>query len=168
MLKPKVEEALLSQIEKEMFSSNLYLAMASWAERNGYAGVAKWMYAQADEERVHLLKFISYVNERGGKAIIPSIEQPEAEFKSVRDLFEKTIAHEQFITESINDIVAVMMEERDFNSQQWIQWFVNEQLEEEAQVSSIIDKLKLIGDSGNLYLFDRDIFGLRAAAAAAE
>ncbi len=163
MLKEKVEKALVSQIEKEMYSSNLYLAMASWAERNGYAGVAEWMYAQADEERVHLLKFMEYVNERGGKAIVPALEQPPVEFDGVMDLFEKTYEHEQFITQSINDIVAVMLDEKDYNSQQWIQWFVTEQLEEEASVSAIMDKLKLLGGE-SLYLFDRDIMSMRGAS----
>ncbi len=163
MLKEKVEKALVEQIEKEMYSSNLYLAMASWSERNGFKGVAEWMYAQAEEERVHMLKFMEYVNERGGSAIVPAIEQPPVEFEDVRDLFEKTYEHEQFITQSINDIVAVMLDEKDFNSQQWIQWFVTEQLEEEASVSDIMDKLKLIGND-SLYFFDRDIMSMRGTA----
>ncbi len=165
MLNEKVEQALLAQIEKEMYSSNLYLAMASWAERNGFEGVSQWMYAQSDEERVHMLKFVTYVNERGGKAVIPALEQPPVEFDGIMDLFEKTYEHEQFVTQSINDIVAIMQEVKDFNSQQWIQWFVTEQLEEEASVSSILDKLKLIGPNGSLYLFDRDITSMRGASA---
>ncbi len=163
MLKKKVEQILVEQVGKEAYSSNLYLAMASWAESNGLPGVSQWMYAQADEERMHMLKFIGYINERGGKAIIPAIEQPPHEFKNVKEIFAKTIEHERYISESINDIVGVCMDERDFSTHQWVQWFVTEQIEEEASVSEIIDKLNLIGDSGNLYHFDRDIIGMRTA-----
>lgn len=164
MLKEKVAEALNAQIEKEMYSSNLYLAMASWAERNGFPGTSQWMYAQADEERMHMLKFIEYVNERGAKATIPAVEEPPMEFEGVKDLFTKTYDHELFISESINNIIGITYEERDFTTQQWLQWFVTEQIEEEAQVTGIIDKLNLLGDTQNLYLFDRDIFGSRGAA----
>lgn len=166
MLKEKVEKILVEQIGKEAYSSNLYLAMASWAECNGYPGIAQWMYAQADEERMHMLKFIAYINERGGKALIPAIEEPPCEFKSVSDIFEKTMAHEQYISEAINEIVAVCNQEKDFSTHQWVQWFVTEQIEEEASVSEIIDRLKLIGDNGSLYLFDRDIMSMRGAAGA--
>ena len=93
--------------------------MAVWAETNGFAGVADWMYAQADEERLHMLKFVKYVNERGGKGVIPAIEMPPVNFESVLDLFTKTMTHENFITESINEIVGVCMEQRDFNTLQW-------------------------------------------------
>lgn len=161
MLKPAVEKILVEQIGKEAYSSNLYLAMASWAESSGFKGVSDWMYAQADEEKRHMLKFIAYVNERGGRAIIPAIEQPPSDFESVMDLYNRTFAHEQFISESVNNIVGVCIEERDFSTHQWIQWFVTEQIEEEANVSGIIDKLKLIGDKGNLYHFDSDILKMR-------
>lgn len=164
MLKEKVEKILVEQIGKEAYSSNLYLAMASWAECNGFPGIAQWMYAQADEERMHMLKIVGYINERGGAAIIPAIEQPPHEFKSVSDIFTRTMKHEQYISESINEIVGVCNDERDFSTHQWIQWFVTEQIEEEASVSEIIDRLKLIGESGNLYHFDRDIMGMRGTS----
>lgn len=161
MLKEKVEKILVEQIGKESYSSNLYLSMASWAECNGFPGVAQWMYAQADEERMHMLKFVAYINERGGKAKIPAVDEPPFEFKSVTELFEKTMEHERYISDSINEIVGVCMDERDFPTHQWIQWFVNEQIEEEASVSTIIDKLRMLGDTGSLYHFDRDIIGMR-------
>lgn len=164
MLKPAVEKILVEQIGKEAYSSNLYLAMASWAESSGFKGVADWMYAQADEEKQHMLKFVAYVNERGGRATIPAIEQPPSDFDSVMDLYDRTFSHEQFISESINDIVGICIDERDFSTHQWIQWFVTEQIEEEATVSGIIDKLKLIGDNGNLYHFDSDIIKMRGTA----
>ncbi|WP_066633436.1 ferritin [Labilibacter marinus] len=162
MLKKTVEEILVRQIEREAYSSNLYLSMASWAETNGLGGVSEWMYSQAEEEKMHLLKFMKYVNERGGKAVIPAVAQPPAEFKNVQDIFEQTLEHERFVTESINEIVGVCLEEKDFTTHNWIQWFVTEQIEEEASVSGIIDKLKLL-DGHNLYMFDRDVVGMRGA-----
>lgn len=162
MLNKKVEKVLVEQIEKEGYSSNLYLAMASWAESNGLEGTSKWLYAQADEERMHMLKFVAYVNERGGHAIVPAFKQPPVDYKNVREVFEMVYEHEQFVTASINNIVAVCLEEKDFTTHNWIQWFVTEQIEEEASASAIIDKLKLLGDN-NLYMFDRDIMGMRGA-----
>ncbi len=160
MLPKKVEEILNVQIRKEDYSSQLYLAMASWAENKGLAGVAGWLYAQAEEERMHMLKLVRYVNERDGVAVIPGLEQPPAEFGDVRVMFNKVLEHEQFISASINEIVAACNDENDFTTLNWIQWFVNEQIEEEASVRAIIDKLNLVGKD-NLYMFDRDIITMR-------
>lgn len=161
MLNKKVEKILNEQIEKEGYSSALYLAMASWAEVNGMAGVAEWLYVQSDEERMHMLKFVKYINERGGKAIIPAFKQPGKDFTSVKKMFEEVLKHEQYISASINEIVGVCITEKDFTTNNWVQWFVNEQIEEEANATKILDKLNLLGDK-NLYLFDRDIMSLRA------
>jgi ferritin len=165
MLNKKVEKILNEQVEKEGYSSSLYLAMASWAEVKGMAGVAEWLYIQSDEERLHMLKFIKYINERGGKAVIPSFKEPGKEFTAVKKMFEEVLKHEQFITDSINKIIAVCVAEKDFTTQNWVQWFVNEQIEEEANATKILDKLNLLGDN-NLYLFDRDIMSLRTATGA--
>ncbi len=167
MLLKKIEDKLNEQIEKEGYSSNLYLAMAIWAETNGYAGIAQWLYAQAEEEKMHMLKFIHYINERGGHAVISAFEQPPKEQKGVKSLFEEVFKHEQYISESINQIVAATIAENDYTTQSWLQWFVTEQIEEEAQVSEIMDKLNLLGEN-NLYLFDRDIMALRASNAEGE
>ncbi|NJK97307.1 MAG: ferritin [Bacteroidales bacterium] len=166
MLTKKVEEILVSQIQKEAYSSFLYLAMASWAEAEGIQGTSAWLYAQAEEEKTHMLKFIHYVNERGGKAVIPAIQQPPMDFSSVQQLFKKVLEHEEYITNSINEIVATCISEKDFTTQNWVQWFVTEQIEEEASVRGILDKLKLLGD-GNLYLFDKDIVALRKSTGVA-
>jgi len=163
MLNKKIETALNEQVEKESYSSALYLAMASWAEKEGIPGVADWLYAQSDEERMHMLKFMKYINERGGHAIVASLKEPSREFGSVKTLFEEVLKHEHFISASINNIVGMCVTERDFTTQQWLQWFVNEQIEEEANATRIIDKLKLIGD-GSLYLFDRDILSMRSTS----
>jgi len=163
MLKKKVEEICNRQVEREGYSSNLYLAMAVWAETNGYPGVAEWLYAQAEEEKLHMLKFIKYINERGGKAVIPAMKKPVSEYKSVENLFQEVLKHEEFVTASINEIVALTLEEKDFNTQNFLQWFVTEQVEEEASVRTILDKVRLVGKN-NMYQFDKDIMGLRAQA----
>jgi ferritin len=162
MITEKIEKILNDQIAKEGYSSNLYLSMASYAETSGYEGTANWLYAQAEEEKMHMLKFVHYVNARGGKAKISAMDEPPFEFGSIRDLFEKVFEHEQFISSSINNIVGACMDERDFTTHNWIQWFVTEQIEEEATVSGIIDKLNLL-DGKSLYHFDRDLMESRSA-----
>lgn len=160
MLTKKIEDILNLQIDKEGYSSNLYLAMATWCEANGYAGIAQWMYAQADEERMHMLKIVNYMAERGAHAIIPSFKEPPKNQKGIQEMFNAVLEHEQYISASINDIVALAINEKDFTTQSWVQWFVTEQIEEEAQVQAILDKLKLLGDH-NMYMFDRDIMSMR-------
>jgi ferritin len=164
MLNKKVEDICNRQVEREGYSSNLYLAMASWAENAGLAGVASWLYVQADEERLHMLKFIKYINERGGKTIVPSFKKPSGEYKSVEDVFTQVLKHEEFVTASINEIVEVTLEVKDYTTHNFLQWFVNEQIQEESSARAIIDKLRLVGKN-NLYIFDRDILSLRAAEA---
>lgn len=160
MLSKKIENIMNKQIEKEGYSSNLYLAMASWSENQGLKGISEWLHAQSEEERLHMLKFIAYINERDGKAIIPAFEKPVFKVKNAKELFDAVLNHEHYITASINEIVALTMAEKDFSSYNWVQWFVNEQIEEEANVKTILDKLNLVGEA-NLYLFDRDIMSLR-------
>lgn len=167
MLKKKVEDLCNRQVEREGYSSNLYLSMASWAENNGLPGIAAWLYAQAEEERIHFLKFIKYINERGGTSVIPAFKKPQAEFKGAEDLFREVLKHEEFVTQSINEIVHLTLEEKDYNTHNFLQWFVTEQVEEEASARTILDKLKLVGPA-NLYIFDRDILSLRTPSAATD
>ena len=164
MLKKNVEDICNRQIEREGYSSNLYLAMASWAEINGLSGVAQWLYSQADEEKLHMLKLIKYVNEREGKAVLPAFSKPPEDYKSVAVMFNEVLKHEEFVTASINEIVALTLEEKDYTTHNFLQWYVMEQIEEEASARNIIDKIKLVGNN-NLYQFDRDIMSLRASAA---
>ncbi|HUV00601.1 MAG TPA: ferritin [Bacteroidales bacterium] len=166
MLKKKIEDICNRQIEREGYSSNLYLAMASWAENSGLAGVASWLYVQSDEERIHMLKFIKYMNERGGIAVVPALKKPGTDYKSVEEMFKEVLKHEEFITTSINEIVSLTLDEKDYNTHNFLQWFVTEQVEEEASVRTILDKIKLIGKN-NMYQFDRDIMSLRSPAAGA-
>ncbi|MCF8379663.1 MAG: ferritin [Bacteroidales bacterium] len=163
MLTNAMETILNQQIEKEGYSSNLYLAMAVWAESNGFNGISKWLYAQSEEERLHMLKFIHFVGEREGTAIIPEFKKPPVDYGNVKNLFDEVFKHEKYISASINDIVGKSLDERDYTTHTWIQWFVNEQIEEEASVKEILDKLTLVGDK-NMYMFDRDILGMRVAA----
>jgi ferritin len=163
MLKPKVEKILNEQIEKEGYSFFLYLAMASWAESKGMSGIAQWLYAQSEEEKMHMLKFVSYINERNSKAVLPAIKQAPAEWKDVFVLFDEVLKHEQYISESINKIVETAIKENDFATNNWVQWFVNEQVEEEASVQKVIDKLNMLGKA-SIYLFDKDIMALRTPA----
>ena len=162
MIKKSVEDICNRQIERELYSSLLYLSMASWAETKGFSGISEWLYEQAEEEKLHMLKFVRYVNERGGHAIMPALEKPPIEFGDINSMFESVLKHEQYISESINDIVALAVKENDFATNNWIQWFVAEQVEEEASVQDIIDKLNLVG-SQNMYMFDRDIMSMRGA-----
>jgi ferritin len=163
MLTKKVEEILVEQIEKEGFSANLYLAMAAWAETEGYPGISAWFYAQAEEEHEHMLKLVHYVIDRGGKSVIPAFKKPPVSWKSVLDVFTQALGHEQAVSKSINTIVGVCLEEKDYATYQWMQWFVSEQIEEESSVNAILDKLKLLGD-GSLYNFDKDILALRTSS----
>jgi ferritin len=166
MLNSKIEVICNRQVEREGYSSNLYLAMASWAESVGLNGIAAWMYIQSDEERTHMLKFVKYINERGGNAIVPTFTKPPAEFKSVEEVFKEVLKHEEFVTESINEIVSLTLDLKDFNTNSFLQWFVNEQIEEEASAKQILDKIHLLGKN-NMYELDRDIVSLRNQASKA-
>ena len=158
MMNKKVEKALNAQIEIEAESSQFYLAMASWAETEGLNGTSKFLYTHSDEERMHMLKLVRFVNERGGKAVIPALKQPPKTFKAISDIFESLLGHEIFVTKSINEVVDVCLKEKDYTTHNFMQWYVSEQMEEEALARTMLDKLKLIGnDKGGLYLFDRDL-----------
>lgn len=158
MLKEKIQTALNKQIELEQSSSQFYLAMASWSETLGLTGTSNFLYKHSDEERFHMLKLIRFVNERGGNALIPGLSQPPKEFDSLSNIFELLLEHELNVTESINNIVDLCLSEKDYTTYNFMQWYVSEQMEEEALARTILDKLKLIGtDKGGLYMFDRDL-----------
>lgn len=166
MVSKKVETALNKQIEFEASSSQYYLAMASWAETEGLTGVAVFLYAQSDEERMHMLKLVKYVNERGGQALVPALKQQPQKFKSIQYVFEEVLKHEVFVSKEINGLVDVCLKEKDYTTHNFLQWYVAEQIEEEALARRILDKLKLIGDDkGGMYLFDRDLPAINSAQA---
>jgi ferritin len=158
MLNEKVETAINAQIRLEAESSQLYLAMASWAETEGLSGTANFLYTHSDEERQHMLKLIRFVNERGGRAHIPELDAPPSSFDSVTEVFKSVLQHEVHVTSKINDVVHICLTEKDYTTHNFMQWYVSEQLEEEALARDIMDKLQLIGDEkAGLYLFDRDL-----------
>ncbi len=153
-----IQQLLNDQIKYEASASMQYLAMASWADTKGYNGVADFFYSQSEEERLHMTKLVKFVNERGGGVVIPELEKPESDFKSLNVLFETFLNSEVFVTEQINKIIFECLEKKDYNVHNFMQWYVTEQLEEEATARTLLDKLTIIGDdkSGH-YLFDRDI-----------
>lgn len=164
MLSKKVTEALNKQIELEADSSQYYLAMASWAETQGLKGVAAFLFMHADEERMHMLKLIKFVNERGGHGIVPALKRPPLDFKSVKNVFNEVLQHEVHVTKEINKLVDVTLKEKDYTTHNFLQWYVSEQIEEEALARDLVDKLKMVGDDkGGLYFFDRDLLGLAGA-----
>lgn len=167
MLSEKLAQALNNQIRIEAESSQIYLSMACWAEVQGLEGVASFMYEQSDEEREHMLKLVKFVNERGGHALISDLKAPHTKFGNFQEMFEELYQHELFVSKSINELVHITLEERDYATHNFLQWYVAEQIEEEAVARTILDKINLIGnDKGGLYLFDRDIQQLTVESAA--
>jgi ferritin len=164
MLSPKIEKALNQQVVLEAESSQIYLAMASWAEVEGYSGVAAALYKQSDEERMHMLKLARFINERGGHGIVPALKAPAAKYKGIKEIFQEVLAHEILVSTEINKLVDICLKEKDYTTHNFLQWYVSEQIEEEATARHILDKLKLIGgDKSGMYFFDRDIAGMGAA-----
>lgn len=153
-----IEKLLNDQIKCEATASMQYLAMASWADVHGYNGVAEFFYLQSEEERLHMTKLIKFINERSGTVIIPSLEKPKGEFESLNELFETFLSSEMFVTEQINHVIYECLQQKDYNVHNFMQWYVTEQLEEEAVARTLLDKLNIIGeDKSGHYMFDRDI-----------
>jgi ferritin len=158
MLKEKMLEALNEQINAEQYSALLYLSMSAWFNQKGLQGFANWMYVQYQEELTHANKIFNYVNDRSGKVVIKAIDQVDIDFDSVIDVVEKTLVHEQKVTGLINNLVDIAFEVRDHATQSFLQWFVDEQVEEEANVEEILDSLKLIDGQGNgIFMLDREM-----------
>ncbi len=150
------------QVETEAMSSQLYLAMASWAETQGFNGSAKFLYGHSDEERMHMLKLVRFINERGGHAIIPALKQPKTTFDSLQKLFNDVLEHEIKVTKQINKVVDMCLQQKDYTTHNFMQWYVSEQIEEEALAREVMDKLTMVGsDKGGLYLFDRDLVNMK-------
>ena len=159
MLSKTMQEALNQQVLMEAQSSQAYLAMASWAEiQPGLKGVTDFFFKHSDEERMHMLKLIHYINERGGFAIIPALAQPALTFVSLKSAFDELLKHELAVSSSINNLVDIALSEKDYATHNFLQWYVIEQMEEEKLARECNDKLEMIGDDkSGLYLFDRDI-----------
>lgn len=158
MISKTIEAALNRQIELEGEASQYYLSMASWAEVQGLNGVAAFLYRQSDEEREHMLKLIRFINERGGHGSVPQLNQPQKQYESVHEIFNEVLNHEMLVSGEINQLIDICLKEKDYTTHNFLQWYVSEQIEEEALARNVLDKLKLIGDDkSGLYFFDRDL-----------
>lgn len=163
-----VEAALNLQINAEEHASRLYFAMGVWCERNGFSGSSKYLYTHANEERMHMVKLVKYVNERGGVVITDGLPKPQNDWDSVFDIFENVLEHEEMITGMINSMFEVCMQEKDYLTSNFLQWYIQEQVEEESGARDILDKLTLAGNSqGGLFHFDKEMNAMAAVAAAA-
>ena len=157
MLSQNVIYALNEQFGKEMYSANLYLAMSAFLQNAGLPGFANWMRVQYQEETEHALKFHDFVLSRGGAAKIPAVAEPPASWNGALGVFEAAAAHEAEVTRSINELVALAKNERDYATEIFLQWFVTEQIEEEENVKNIVDRLKLVnGEGQGLLMLDAE------------
>lgn len=158
MLSKKMIDALNEQMNKEMYSAYLYMAMSSYCNDLGLKGFAKWFMVQYHEEMFHSMKLYEYIHKQGGTVKLMAIDEPPSEWTSPLDVFEKTLTHEQMVTSRINALMELALAEKDHASQIVLQWYVNEQVEEEENDNDIIAQLKLIGDSPQaLMMLDRDL-----------
>jgi len=158
MIKKKIENALNRQINAEMYSSYLYLSMSAFFESENLKGFAHWMRVQAQEELVHAMKFFDYVHERGGTITLTAIDAPPTKWQSPLAAFNHVFEHEQKVTGLINGLVDLAISENDHATNNFLQWFVTEQVEEESSADEIVQKLKLMGDApGGLFMFDREL-----------
>ena len=155
MLSQKLHNEMNDQIKYEMFSANLYLAMAAYAAEQQLEGVANWFLKQAAEENQHAMKFFGFINEMGGRVTLQALEQPKGDFASVEELFAYGLEHEKFVTGRIHLLMNIAVEERDHNAIGFLQWFVNEQREEENSFDSILHKLRRFGAVNVLFHLDR-------------
>ncbi|MGB3477708.1 MAG: ferritin [bacterium] len=158
MIKENMQQVINQQINAEMYSAYLYLSMSAYFESINLKGFANWMKAQAQEEIVHAMKFYDYINERGGRVLLPAIEEPPTQWDSPLAVFEYTYKHEQKVTGLINDLVNLAISEKDHATNSFLQWFVAEQVEEESSADEVVQKLKLVGErGGDLFMLDREL-----------
>jgi ferritin len=158
MLNPKIQTAFNQQINAELFSEYLYLSMAAHFESESLRGMANWMRIQAGEERMHAMKFYQFILDRGGKVALTQIDAPKTAWNSPLDAFEDAYKHELKVSGLINNLANLTIEEKDHAAHQFLQWFVTEQVEEEANAQLIVDQLKLVGDNGvAIYMLDQEL-----------
>lgn len=161
MISDKMTEALNKQINAELYSAYLYYAMSAWAVDAGFAGSAKWLAMQGAEELTHAQRFIHYLNQVGARVVLAAIDAPPKDYASLKTVFEKVLEHEQKVTKAIHALTAQAKSENDYATEIFLQWFVNEQVEEEESVNDILSKLGLIGNAaGGLFMIDREL-GMR-------
>jgi ferritin len=158
MLSDKMQKALNDQLVAELYSAYLYLSMAAYFETSDLPGFASWMRVQAQEETMHGMKFFDYVNERGGRVLLGQIDAPPTEWESAQAVFEHVVEHERKVTGLINDLVNLAVAESDHATHNFLQWFVGEQVEEEASAKAVLQKVRLAGDTGGgTFMVDREL-----------
>lgn len=158
MLKQSVEKALNNQLNAELYAWYLYLSMANYSESKNFTGFAHWLKLQAKEEMEHAMKFYEYINRVGGNVELMAIKEPPKEWKSFINVFEDVLKHEKFVTESIHKIVDLSVSEKDHATTNFLQWFIEEQVEEEENATYVLEKIKLIGDNTQgLLFFDKEL-----------
>ncbi len=158
MISKKIEDALNSQVNAELYSSYLYLAMESWFKSKNLSGFANWMRVQAQEEMTHAMKLYDFIDERGGRNILKAIDGPPTEWDSPLAVFEAVYEHEQKVTSLINDLVDLATKEKDHATNNFLQWFISEQVEEEASADEAVQKLKMVEKApGGMFMLDREL-----------
>ena len=161
MLSQKIADALNTQVAMEASASQNYLAMACWCDSKGLSGCAQFLYNQAEEERMHMMKFIQYINESGSFAIAPAVPTPQLEYNHVQHLFETAYQNEKAVSAAIDNLVDIATQERDKQTANFLQWFLDEQHEEETSYRSLLDRISLIGLEGRgLYFIDKEVENL--------
>lgn len=165
MISNKMNDLINKQIQHELFSGHLYLSMGAYCSSIDLEGFASFFIEQEKEERMHAMKFYHYVNEQGGTVKIGGLDQPETAFKSLQEVFDMAWKHEQKVTGLINGLMDLAVQEKDYATQSFLKWYIDEQVEEEATMLSILNKIKLLGSSGHgLLMLDREL-GSRSFAA---
>jgi ferritin len=158
MIDKRLEKQINYQINRELYSAYLYLSMSSYLEDKGLAGMANFMKVQAEEENFHAMKFFNYLVERGGRVVLDAIEKPPVEFDSPQAVFTESLKHEKIVTDLINKLMDLAIEVNDHAARSFLNWYVDEQVEEEDSFQSIIDKLDLVGGKGHgLLMLDKDL-----------
>lgn len=163
MLKKVLEDAVNKQINNELYSAYFYLSMSAYCDSINFSGSAHWLRLQYEEELSHAMRLFDYLNNRGGRVVLQAIDQPPTDFKSLLDVFENVLAHEQQVTDMINKLYELAVAENDYPTQVELQWFITEQVEEEKSASEIVEKLKIIGDRGTALLMLDINLGKRGA-----
>jgi len=158
MLTARIERELNKQLNREFFSAYLYMSMAAYFQSVDLLGFSNWMQIQAKEELFHAEKFYTFIHERNGKVVLEELGKPQTEWESPLAAFENSLAHEVFITSSLNELVNASLEEKDHATNIFLQWFITEQIEEESNATEIIRKLKLMKDApGGMYMLDKEL-----------
>jgi len=170
-MKPSAQlaDAMNEHMKNEFYSSYLYLAMAAWSESAGFEGAGQWMRRQAAEEHGHGMKFYDFLLDRGATVVLKSIPQPPADFGTLRAMYEQGLRHEEMVSQSINRLYALALQDHDFAAAQFLDWFVKEQVEEEKTMQTIVDRLTLAGGDGPALLqLDRELASAKQDAGEAE